>query len=159
MSNALEEIKRRCEVAGIDFEDDGSSVLIWFPRGRETYDLYVEGGPHAEWAVSLPFDDYVRLKGFEASWSRNHRAIECNPVLSDTNYSPLVYTTHKLMSAVLEQLDREQRGRSSGPRRVSFEPINALSISIGWCSDVHAFVQEASGYSADAEDLDVCCQV
>ncbi len=82
MSNAFDEIKRRCEGAGIECEDDGS-LTIYFPRGGGTYPQYVEHGPHAEWVAGLPFEDYVGLRRYEASWSRKHRVIECDLVLSD----------------------------------------------------------------------------
>jgi hypothetical protein len=100
LSEALEDIKQRCEATGIEYEDDASSVTIWFPRGRETYDLYVEADSHAKWVANEPFEEYIRLKGHEASWSRNYRVIDCNLVLSDTNYSPLLYTTYKLLDGI-----------------------------------------------------------
>jgi hypothetical protein len=159
MSEALNDVRQRCEAVGIECEDDASSLLIWFPRGRDTYDHYVEEGPHAEWVANHPFEEYVRLKGYEASWSSSHRMIECNLVLSDTNYSPILCTPHRLMSGVLDRLNRAQHGASSSgsssSRRVNFETTDELIASIGWCSDVHAKVREATGYSDDPEDREV----
>ena len=154
MSNAIEEIKRRCEEAGLEYEDDSPQVLIWFPRGTETYDLYVEPGSHAEWVANEPFDEYVRLEGYEASWSRNRRMIECNLILIEDYQGPSFYTGQRLVAEAFKRLGREQHGSSFASQRVHFEPVNGLSISIGWCSNVHAFVQEATGYADDLEDED-----
>ena len=150
MSESFEDIERRCEAAGIEFEhDEGdeSLLILWFPRGRETYDLFVEPGFHAEWVANEPFEEYIRLKGYEASWSRNDQIIECNLVLSDANYSPLFYSAYGLLSAALKRLDQAQHQAPSGSPRVSFEPVKGLLVLIGWCSNVHAFIQEATGYS------------
>ena len=119
MSEALEDIKRRCEAVGIKCEYDDASeelLIIWFPRGSETYDLFVDPNFHADWVANEPFEEYIRLKGYEASWSRNHQIIECNLVLSDTNYSPFFYSAYGLMSAAFEQLDQEQHETPSGSR-------------------------------------------
>jgi hypothetical protein len=51
LSEALEDIKRRCEAAGIEYEDEGS-LAISFPWGNETYVQFVEEGSHAEWVVN-----------------------------------------------------------------------------------------------------------
>jgi hypothetical protein len=120
MSEGLNNIRQRCEAVGIEYEDDASSLLIWFPRGRDTYDLYIEEGPHAEWVASLPFEHYVRLKTYEASWSKEHQVIECNLVLSDSRGMSSSGSERRLISKVVRHL-RQLEGREAFPEELSPE--------------------------------------
>src|SRR5215211_4611340 len=73
---------RRCEAAGLDFHDEESEVIVYFPG---TAGVYINGGPHAKWVLQEPFEDYEVLEGFEASWSASQQVIECNLVHLNRN--------------------------------------------------------------------------
>jgi hypothetical protein len=77
MSEELDEIKLRCEAAGLDFHDEGYDVIVYFPG---TAGVYIHEGTHARWVLNEPFEEYRALEGFEASWSPSQRVIECNLV-------------------------------------------------------------------------------
>jgi hypothetical protein len=103
LSEAYEDIKRRCETAGIEYDDEGS-LTIYLPWGEQTYPQFVQDGPHAEWVAGLPFEYYVMLKGFEASWSRGHRVIECDLVLSDRRGISTFSSQRRLITNIVRHL-------------------------------------------------------
>jgi hypothetical protein len=119
LSEVLEDIKQRCEAAGIEYEDQGS-LAIRFPWGNETYVQFVEVGPHAEWVASQPFEDYLGLTRYEASWSSKHRVIECDLVQSDARGLSASYTEQRLIRDVVRYL-RQMEGSEAKPEELGPE--------------------------------------
>ncbi len=156
MAYIFEEIKKRCEAAGIDYEEiEGEwSVLrekvgeqeiikyideevgsighlrIDIPRGRGTFPVYVQAGPYVEWITYLDelFEDSKKLKGYEASWSVKHRVIECNLVPCDPDRAALSLSKRRYTNP-------GDQPASSSEERVVFESSAPYSISIGECSN------------------------
>ena len=89
MLEALEELKRRCEAAGLDFVepdfeteflDDPDYMLnvcmdISVPRGRRTQLVEICGEGMAKWFLQEPFEDYKMLEDYNASWSPKRKVI------------------------------------------------------------------------------------
>lgn len=141
MSEALDEIKRRCEAVGLEFVENEAhpewddwpvSVDIYFPAGRDTYSVEIEDGVAALWLLGEPFEKYKKLRGFEASWSPEYRVIECN-LLEGTSRALLWSEERWRVESVLNKLGLEtDRAEPLDPeRRIEFDSDTDLSISIG----------------------------
>lgn len=168
---ALDELKRRCEAAGLTFDDqdfaafekyvsslppryaelysmDDHPVLtldIAFPRGRATQDVGIDMLPGlslVKWFLREPFEAYAYLGGFEASWSRSGQVIECNLVDADSN--ALLWTEEALrMGAVAEALRLRISDPPDPEKRAFLPPINGLEVSLGPSSNVHAMLSHS----------------
>jgi hypothetical protein len=158
MLEAFEELKRRCEAAGLkcvepDFDpeyiDDPEYRLnlcmdISFPRGRNTWLVKVCGDITAQWFLQEPFEKYKMLEGFYASWSPEHQVIECD--LVDCTSNSLLFSedwwtfSHALRVLGLERsLDAEEE--SADPEeRLEIGSDTGLSISIGPASNIHSML-------------------
>jgi len=174
---AIEAIKNRCEASGIDYEEierewnflwdeggeqeiiehfdeetGGATVLrIEIPRGRETYSVFIQQGFCAEWVLNEPFEDFKKLKGYEASWSPKHRVIECNLVPCDPEQAIRTLSKRRYTNPGSQPL-------SGSEGRVVFESSASYSVSIGDCSNVHAilenYVVEAGLFPEEIESED-----
>lgn len=175
MSDIFEEVKLRCEEAGIGYEEvlgewsvleevEGEQKIVKYsdepeigpvwvlridiPRGRGTFPVYVQGVPYAEWLLSEPFEDFKKLKGYEASWSLKHRVIECNLVPCDPRRAALSLSKSRYTSP-------GSQAASGIEERVVFGTSAPYSVSIGECSNVHAILGNnvvEGGLSVEAED-------
>lgn len=156
---AIEEIKNRCEAAGIDYEViEGEWTYLWdaegtqeiiedfheegrvsglrlkIPRGRETYPVFVQEGACAEWMLSEPFEEFEKLKGYEASWSPTRRVIECNLVPCNPANATYLLLKRRYVEPTSQGpigFDKHRIVESSAP----------YSISLGNASNVHTILE------------------
>jgi hypothetical protein len=74
----IEEIKRRCEAGGLSYAETDDSLRVDFPKGKRIQSIWIDydwGEEHARMVLSEPFEDYVLLEGYSASWSPKRRVI------------------------------------------------------------------------------------
>lgn len=176
MSEAIEQIKKRCEAAGIDYEETerewrflleeggeqeiiesfdeeagkATVLRIEIPRERETSSVFVEEGYYAEWVLSEPFEDFKKLKGYVASWSPKHRVIECNVLPCDPAQSRYLLSKRRYRNP-------ESQPAPNSDGRGVFDSNTTYSISLGECSNVHAILENdvvAAGLSPDEVELE-----
>lgn len=181
-SEAIKEIVRRCEAHGIEvdeYEPDGPGepweVCIMFPEdldpttGLTDWEVFIEDGPHAELALSEPFETYRRLRSSErfdgdALWSPSLGAIEC-PLTSGWGQlnQPFGRSTEHNVERVMRALgvipDAGEEGEADAyyeelrpPRRLRMD-AGGLSVSIGPCSNAWALWANATGNSADGSGV------
>lgn len=159
----LDELRRRCEAAGLQFDDsevedfekyaaedlgdDHPLFASWitFPRGRKTRDVEVELLPRlplVRWFLREPFEEYTYLGRFEASWSRARRLIECN--LVDATSNALLWTQEPWrLGGVAKTLGLEISDPPDPDERVSLTPIGGLKVSIGPSSNMQTMLSHS----------------
>jgi hypothetical protein len=154
-----DELTRRCQAAGLEFEEmeAGHAVydpmpmyLIQFPKGRTTREVEIDGYQDAtvRWFLREPFEAYAYLEGFEASWSVQHRVIECNLLDAASNVLLLTNGSNVHHGRVTNALGLELSDASDPEERVRFASSDGLEVSIGPSSNVHTMLS----HSVDALD-------
>ncbi|MDP9437253.1 MAG: hypothetical protein M3P49_00660 [Actinomycetota bacterium] len=147
MSDAADELKRRCLEAGVELEEGDESEESWggpgthtvsFRRGRTLHPVMLDDDATIRLLLREPFEKYVGLTGLMASWSPEEGVIECNV----ENVDPAHSSGGRLDRSTLRNL-----GLEAGPEdpigpddRVEFDSDTGLSISIGPTSDIHGIL-------------------
>ncbi len=167
----LDELKRRCEAVGLklddsDVEDFETELEDWqedysvfnlqvaFPRGRRTRTVWLDlfpGVPLVRWFLREPFEEYAYLGGFEASWSRSERVIECNlvPAASDT----LLWTEERWrLASVAGALGLELSDPPDPDERVFLPPVGGIQVSLGLSSNMQAVLSHSGEMGDPYED-------
>lgn len=148
MSDAFEELKRRCNGAGLRYEaeyDQGEYLTLHYPRGRGTADVWVAFDEEAQQLLRQPFEMYRAIEGFQATWSSEQGVIECNLLWPSWHMTrPDARVLHQSgLEHVLRQLGVDislQQKAFTPDQRVEFATNTGLSISIGPCSDMHGIL-------------------
>ncbi len=142
----FEEFRRRCQAAGLELEeldrDDAYGLmrmlLIQFPQGRTTREVEIYVGEEAfvRWFLREEFEAYAYLQEFEASWSAQHRVIECNLVDAASNS---LLSTHGswAFGKVTNVLGLEPSSVFEPEERLRFPSVDGLEVSLGSSSNMH----------------------
>lgn len=144
MLEPIGEIKQRCAAAGFEFEERNPrnperSNSLWVfkvPKGRDLHEITLEDEIVAQLIAGEPFEEYVRLSGYEASWSRKHQIIECT--LSRSGRPLFGRNLTQIFRRLGQDLDPSQVSLTP-EQRVEFSSATSLtSVSVGASSNVHA---------------------
>ncbi|CAA9213666.1 MAG: hypothetical protein AVDCRST_MAG93-136, partial [uncultured Chloroflexia bacterium] len=147
LADSFEELKRRCEAAGLRYEEDREheALVLHFPRGREKIEVHVAFDEEAQQLLRQPFETYRAIQGFQATWSSEQGVIECNllwPSLHTTRPDARVLYQWGV-GHVLQQLGLDVHPNQinfASDQRAEFSTRTGLSISIGPCSDMHGIL-------------------
>lgn len=171
MFECFETLKRRCEAAGLKYDDyylnQGvyedlpdedrlpPSLEVYFPRGRRTRTVEIEGEVTATWFLREPFEKYRYLEGFEASWSPEDQVIECNLVEGKTNSLVLSEEGYRFID-LLQPLGLEVTVPLDPEERVEVSSDAGLRLSVGPSSNLHSMLSHSydiGGLEDEQEDV------
>jgi hypothetical protein len=142
----IEEIKRRCEAGGLSYAETDDSLRIDFPRGERTRSIWIdfEWEEHARSVLSEPFEDYVLLDGYGASWSPKRRVIECSVARYDAGRLTTPDYKQATAKGTLRELglDLDPTVLLDPSQRFYFDVKGDASISLGLRTNVQAVLDE-----------------
>jgi hypothetical protein len=145
----IEEIKRRCEAGGLSYAETEHSLRIDFPTGptgERTGSIWVDYGweEHARAVLSVPFEDYVLLDGYGASWSPKRRVIECSVARYDAGHVKSPDYEAATARGTLRELglNLDPTVPLDPSKRVYFDVKGDASISLGLRTNVQAVLDE-----------------
>ena len=142
----IEEIKRRCEAGGLSYAETDDSLRIDFPAGERTGSIWVDYGweEHARAVLSVPFEDYVLLDAYSASWSPKRRVIECSVARYDAGHLKSPDYEEATARGTLRELglDLDPAIPLDSSQRVYFDVKGDALISIGLRTNVQAVLDE-----------------
>lgn len=154
MSEAFDELQRRCKEAGLRFHaEEGAELYITYPRGRKDDEILLDNDDASIlMLLREPFEKYKGIEGYIASWSPKDGIIECNVHRTDPRLLP-----HDIFYARsgLQQLGLIERNEPVDPNdRFEFNSSTGLSISIGPCSNIHGILHYYSDFLDPDMDID-----
>jgi hypothetical protein len=172
MSEALDEIKRRCEEAGLEFgEDEGDpeigypdTLCIEFPEGRNIGEVFIQDGAPAERLVGEHFEGYRLAEEYEASWSPDQRVVECTLTgsLSQTEIyafpdrrQPQIFNDSEDPIIGLLAKAAPNAKQQDSQQAVEFSSDTDLTISIGPCTNMHGILNPPYFWESELTELGI----
>ncbi len=149
-SEAFQEIRRRCEDAGLDYEEE-DTLNVYYPKGRETgYIAVFHDDQSARMLLKHPFETYRGIEGFEATWSPEQRVIECSVFEPNQKF----WDAFLLYQLGVDVEPWPPHEGLTPDQRVEFSSSTGLAISIGACSDLHGIFVNPDEFLAPDIDQD-----
>jgi hypothetical protein len=158
-SRALKEVARKCEAFGIETEmeepdgDEPSQLWVEFPEwprlpdGSIEFILWIDDGPHAQFALDAPFERYRRFReNYTGVWSGTLGIVECEIVPCDEPPGTSRYgdERHDAIEGVLKTLGLSPEDAEDvfDPElRLRLEAEDGAVASVGPSSDAFAVWQ------------------
>ncbi len=153
MSDAADELKRRCREAGVELEEVHESdesreapltCTVSFQRSGALHPVLLSDADTIRLLLREPFERYVGLTGLMASWSPEEGVIECNV----ENVDPA-----RSSKGILDRPTLRKLGLEAGPEdpigpddRVEFDSDTGLSVSVGPTSNIHGILTYNEGF-------------
>jgi hypothetical protein len=160
LPDAIEQLRKRCEVAGLDCtvekgdpaREDSALLIVNFLREEAAYDIWIEDGPPANRLLDEPFEEYMWVEGFEAVWSPSQKVVECSVRES---VLPPSWLPRPKREEVLDKLgvNVDAKTDPDPQRRVEFGSEAGLSVSIGPCSNTHGIFNFPEFGEHDVENI------
>ncbi len=150
-SEAFQEIRRRCEDAGLDYEEE-DTLNVYYPKGRETgYIAVSHDDQSARMLLKHPFETYRGIEGFEATWSPEQRVIECSAY--QPNPQVRAWADWMLLHSLGVDVDMNQLFQKSftPDQRADLLSSTGLAVSIGPCSDIHGILVDPGFLDPDVD--------
>lgn len=155
-TEAFQEIKRRCEGAGLDYEEilPEEAAYVYYPVGRGIGRIGIHDDDRsARMLLSQPFEAYKGIEGFAAIWSPEQRVIECS--VFQPNPRLAAWADWLLLNSLGVDVELDihiGQQRFTPDQRAEFSSSTGLAVSIGPCSDIHGiFVNSDDFLDADVD--------